>query len=186
MRDGAGDFSAPQSRSSGALIRAWRGRALLTQEELATKSGVNVRTIRRLENDAVHRPRSRSLRLLAEALQLDPYEQALLAAAATSAGSADKAAHAKDAGDDAETGDGRQAKATAGWRAPPPAPQGCAAVRGQGRGAGGAGRAAGPASGRGGHADLRRLRHGGHRQDVPGPALGTPGTRVVPRTASCT
>ncbi|GAB2933525.1 NB-ARC domain-containing protein [Nonomuraea fastidiosa] len=124
MRDGAGDFSAPQSRSSGALIRAWRGRALLTQEELATKSGVNVRTIRRLENDAVHRPRSRSLRLLAEALQLDPYEQALLAAAATSAGSADKAAHAKDAGDDAETGDGRQAKATAGWRAPRQLPRG--------------------------------------------------------------
>ncbi|MEV4471487.1 tetratricopeptide repeat protein [Nonomuraea sp. NPDC049504] len=71
-----------EGQSLGALVRAWRNRALLTQEELASKTGVNVRTIRRLEGDAVERPRSRSLRLLAEALQLDPLEQAAFAAAA--------------------------------------------------------------------------------------------------------
>ncbi|WP_147942748.1 helix-turn-helix domain-containing protein [Microbispora sp. CSR-4] len=71
-----------EPRSLGALIRAWRERALLTQEQLADRAGVNVRTIGRIEGDAVGRPRSASLRRLAEALGLDGRERALLAAAA--------------------------------------------------------------------------------------------------------
>ncbi|MEV7806756.1 helix-turn-helix transcriptional regulator [Microbispora sp. NPDC088329] len=70
----------------GALIRAWRARALLTQEQLADRAGVNVRTIGRLEGDVVERPRSASLRRLAEALDLDGRERAALAAAVRSDG----------------------------------------------------------------------------------------------------
>lgn len=71
-----------EHRSLGTLIRAWRERALLTQEQLADRAGVNVRTIGRIEGDAVGRPRSASLRRLAEALGLDGRERAVLAAAA--------------------------------------------------------------------------------------------------------
>ncbi|WP_161627902.1 helix-turn-helix domain-containing protein [Microbispora catharanthi] len=71
-----------EHRSLGTLIRAWRDRALLTQEQLADRAGVNVRTIGRLEGDVVGRPRSASLQRLAEALGLDGRERAALAAAA--------------------------------------------------------------------------------------------------------
>ncbi|MCK2215960.1 helix-turn-helix domain-containing protein [Actinomadura sp. ATCC 31491] len=66
----------------GALLRRWRERALLTQEQLAEKTGLSTRTIRRMEQGGPHRPRSSSLRLLGEALGLGPAELALLAAAA--------------------------------------------------------------------------------------------------------
>ncbi|RKT67698.1 tetratricopeptide repeat protein [Saccharothrix variisporea] len=66
----------------GALVREWRTRALLTQEELADRAGLNVRTIRRLENGALRRPRSTSVRLLIEALALDRAEADLLTTAA--------------------------------------------------------------------------------------------------------
>ncbi|WP_425569309.1 helix-turn-helix transcriptional regulator [Nonomuraea salmonea] len=36
--------------AAGALLRGWRKRALLTQEQLAEKAGLNVRTVRRLES----------------------------------------------------------------------------------------------------------------------------------------
>ncbi|NUT99573.1 MAG: helix-turn-helix domain-containing protein, partial [Saccharothrix sp.] len=64
-------------------MREWRARALLTQEELADRAGLNVRTIRRLENGALRRPRSTSVRLLIDALSLDRAEADLLTAAAT-------------------------------------------------------------------------------------------------------
>ncbi|GGS95041.1 hypothetical protein GCM10010156_61660 [Planobispora rosea] len=76
------DDPEEEHRSLGRLIRAWRDRALLTQEQLADRAGVNVRTIRRLEGDAVGRPRNASIRLLAEALGLDTRERAQLTAAA--------------------------------------------------------------------------------------------------------
>jgi DNA-binding SARP family transcriptional activator/tetratricopeptide (TPR) repeat protein/transcriptional regulator with XRE-family HTH domain len=70
----------------GALIRTWRTRALLTQEQLAQRSGLNVRTIRRLEMHARHRPRTASLSLLAKALKLDETEEAQLIASTRTAG----------------------------------------------------------------------------------------------------
>ncbi|MGV9595431.1 ATP-binding protein [Streptosporangium sandarakinum] len=68
--------------SAGRLLRGWRERALMTQEQLADKAGLNVRTVRRLENGGLWRPRSRSVVLLAQALGLDGAERALLTAAA--------------------------------------------------------------------------------------------------------
>ncbi|MEV4894652.1 NB-ARC domain-containing protein [Nonomuraea sp. NPDC055795] len=66
------EFTGP---SLGAMLRGWRERALLTQEQLAERAGLSVRTIRRLEGDRPHRPRSTSLSLLAAALSLNAAEQ---------------------------------------------------------------------------------------------------------------
>ena len=52
----------------GARVWGLRDRAGLTQEELAGKAGLGVRTIRDLESGRVVRPRGPSLRLLASAL----------------------------------------------------------------------------------------------------------------------
>lgn len=65
----------------GTLLRGWRERALLTQEQLADKAGLNVRTVRRLEKGELFRPRSASVRSLAEALGLDTAELATLTGA---------------------------------------------------------------------------------------------------------
>jgi tetratricopeptide (TPR) repeat protein/DNA-binding XRE family transcriptional regulator len=68
------------------LLRSWRERAHLTQEELADRAGLNVRTIRRWEsNGALRRPQSTSLRQLAAALDLTPRDRALLFTAARNA-----------------------------------------------------------------------------------------------------
>jgi tetratricopeptide (TPR) repeat protein/transcriptional regulator with XRE-family HTH domain len=67
---------------AGSLLREWRERAGLTQEQLAGQAGLNVRTIRRLESGPANaRPRRSSLRLLAAALNLNEAEQATLEAA---------------------------------------------------------------------------------------------------------
>ncbi len=63
------------------LLRNWRARALLTQEGLAERTGLSVRTIRRLEASRI-RPRIGSLRLLAQALDLSDAERTLLTVAA--------------------------------------------------------------------------------------------------------
>lgn len=62
----------------GASLRAWRERALLTQEQLAERSGMSVRSIRRLESGEAARPRSSSLDLLATALDLTEAERVAL------------------------------------------------------------------------------------------------------------
>ncbi len=68
------------------LLRSWRERAHLTQEELADRAGLNVRTIRRWESNGVlRRPQSTSLRQLAAALDLTSRDRALLFAAARNA-----------------------------------------------------------------------------------------------------
>ncbi|WP_346110009.1 ATP-binding protein [Nonomuraea maheshkhaliensis] len=74
--------------SLGELLRTWRRRALLTQEQLAERAGLNVRTVRRLENDGLLRPRTTSVLLLARALDLDEAERAALNTAARSAAGA--------------------------------------------------------------------------------------------------
>ncbi|GAA5131662.1 ATP-binding protein [Pseudonocardia adelaidensis] len=67
------------SQDTGQLLRKWRERALLTQEQLAARAGLSVRSIRRFERGGA--AQSTSIRLLAEALGLSPDERAILVAA---------------------------------------------------------------------------------------------------------
>ena len=57
----------------GDRLRDLRKRALLTQRELADKSGVGVTTIIRIERNQVE-PHGRTIRRLAEALEVPPEE----------------------------------------------------------------------------------------------------------------
>jgi transcriptional regulator with XRE-family HTH domain len=67
---GRGDEAWVNNAGFGALLRACRQRGSLTQERLANRSGLSVRTIREFEAGRVGRPRAESVRLLADALQL--------------------------------------------------------------------------------------------------------------------
>ena len=60
----------PPRGSFGALLRAGRHRALLSQEELAARAGLSERTVRDLETGRALPPRTDTVRLLADALQL--------------------------------------------------------------------------------------------------------------------
>src|SRR5215469_12693715 len=72
----------PPDSSFGALLRAWRLRALLSQEQLAARAGLSERTVRDLEADRVRSPRTDTVRLLADALQLTgPQRESWFAAA---------------------------------------------------------------------------------------------------------
>ncbi|SDW30521.1 NACHT domain-containing protein [Amycolatopsis xylanica] len=66
----------------GLLVRKWRGRAEMTQEQLAEKSSVSVRTIRRLETGPDKNFRLDTVRLLADALNLAAEERRELMSAA--------------------------------------------------------------------------------------------------------
>jgi transcriptional regulator with XRE-family HTH domain len=57
----------------GDRLRDLRKRALLTQQELADKSGVGVTTIIRIERNQVE-PHGSTMRKLAEALEVEPQE----------------------------------------------------------------------------------------------------------------
>jgi transcriptional regulator with XRE-family HTH domain len=61
--------------SFGALLRACRHQAYLSQEQLAARAEVSERTVRNLEADRVQSPRSDTVRLLANALQLSERER---------------------------------------------------------------------------------------------------------------
>ena len=54
-------------------LRELRESAMLTQEELAKKAGINPVTLSRLETGA-HPPRFKTIRALARALKVDPRE----------------------------------------------------------------------------------------------------------------
>jgi tetratricopeptide (TPR) repeat protein/transcriptional regulator with XRE-family HTH domain len=82
VADGEAGVPGPGSASFGELLRAWRERALLTQEELGERAGIDPRTLRRWESGESSRPRGRSLRQVAESLELGDDEYAELAAAA--------------------------------------------------------------------------------------------------------
>jgi tetratricopeptide (TPR) repeat protein/transcriptional regulator with XRE-family HTH domain len=66
------DASVPGAKASelGRWLHRARAEAGLTQEELAARSGVAVRTIGDLERDRTRRPYARSIRLLADALNV--------------------------------------------------------------------------------------------------------------------
>jgi DNA-binding XRE family transcriptional regulator len=74
-----------QLPSFGQLLQEFRIACGLTQEELAEKAGLSARGISDLERGARRRPRSATLRLLAEALQLVNEERAILEASANRA-----------------------------------------------------------------------------------------------------
>ena len=57
----------------GRKLRDVRKRALLTQEQLAERSGVGVTTIVRIEGNLVE-PQGRTIRKLADALGVEPSE----------------------------------------------------------------------------------------------------------------
>jgi len=59
----------------GALLRARRRRALLSQEQLAARAQLSERTVRDLEAGRVRSPRTDTVRLLADALQLSDAER---------------------------------------------------------------------------------------------------------------
>lgn len=61
----------------GALLRRYRRRAGLTQEELADRAGMSVRGIGNIERDMPKRVRKETLQLLAEALELTAAERAM-------------------------------------------------------------------------------------------------------------
>ena len=72
----------PPDGSFGALVRAFRHRAYLSQEQLAARAGLSERTVRNLEARRVRSPRSDTVRLLADALALtEPERQSWVAAA---------------------------------------------------------------------------------------------------------
>jgi tetratricopeptide (TPR) repeat protein/transcriptional regulator with XRE-family HTH domain len=64
------------------LLRSHRVRTGLSQEDLAGRSGISVRTLRDIERGRVGRPRARSVELLAAALQLPAADRDRLHAAA--------------------------------------------------------------------------------------------------------
>ncbi len=57
----------------GDRLRDLRKRALLTQEQLAERSGVAISTVIRIERNQVE-PQGRTIRKLAEALGVEPQE----------------------------------------------------------------------------------------------------------------
>src|SRR5215470_5354173 len=75
---------APPPGSFGALLRACRHRACLSQEQLAARAGVSERTVRNLEAGRVRSPHNDTVRLLADALQLGGRERGNWFAAARS------------------------------------------------------------------------------------------------------
>ncbi|OEJ30370.1 helix-turn-helix domain-containing protein [Streptomyces subrutilus] len=94
----------------GTLLRTLRDRADLTQEQVAERSGVSVRTIRRLESGGSTNHRMGTVNLLADALGLEEGDRLRLAAALTGSSAA-------------APGAGRQSQGMPGPApAPPPRP----------------------------------------------------------------
>jgi transcriptional regulator with XRE-family HTH domain len=71
IQGGCGRAWPGRERMFSAQMRAHRQRRGLTQEELAARTGVSVRSIRNLESGRITRPRPGTVRLLADAFALD-------------------------------------------------------------------------------------------------------------------
>jgi len=76
---------APDPEPLATRLRRYRASAGLTQEELAARAGVSVRSLGDVERGAGHHPRKDTVRLLAEALGLSPEERETFVAAARAA-----------------------------------------------------------------------------------------------------
>src|SRR5262250_1948980 len=77
----------PPDEPVGTLLRAFRRRACLSQEQLAARAELSERTVRNLEAGRVRSPRNDTVRLLAGALELtEPEREAWLAAARSANG----------------------------------------------------------------------------------------------------
>jgi transcriptional regulator with XRE-family HTH domain len=61
-------------RISGEKLREVRDHRLLSQRELAEKAGLSPTTILKLADDRVKEPHPRTVRKLAQALEVDPAE----------------------------------------------------------------------------------------------------------------
>lgn len=72
----------PGAKTFSELVREFRLRAGLTQEQLAERAGMSVRTIGNAERGTAIRPRSDSVRRLVAALDLEPDDRRRLTAAA--------------------------------------------------------------------------------------------------------
>src|SRR5262245_29282942 len=70
-----------QTAEFGSLLRQYRKRARLTQDELAGLSRVSLRTIRNLERGQATKPRLETIRMLANGLRLPPDLRATLSMA---------------------------------------------------------------------------------------------------------
>jgi DNA-binding SARP family transcriptional activator len=71
----------PDSRL-GAMVRAYRHEAGLTQEQLASRAGLSIATLRDIEQSRRRCPRGRSLAALVDAFDLDPVRAANLVSVA--------------------------------------------------------------------------------------------------------
>ena len=76
------DADVQSAKSFGLLVRRYRAFAALTQEELASRAGLSVRAVSDMERGRTRRPFLRSVRQLADALELAAPERARLIAAA--------------------------------------------------------------------------------------------------------
>ena len=76
----------------GQLLRRYRTRAGLTQEELAERAGLSVRGISDLERGERNRPHRDTVAMLADALALSPADRGALLAAARMPGALDTVA----------------------------------------------------------------------------------------------
>ena len=72
----------PPDGSFGALMRGFRDRAYLSQEQLAARAELSERTVRSIEAGRVRSPRTDTVRLLADALALTGPEREKWVAAA--------------------------------------------------------------------------------------------------------
>jgi transcriptional regulator with XRE-family HTH domain len=68
-------FGDSSGREFGTLLRHARERAWLSQQQLADRCGLSVKTINNLESGPVARPRIQSVRLLADELELSNSER---------------------------------------------------------------------------------------------------------------